>query len=149
VFLFGSENTVKKRIRLQELQVRTIKAKLKVESGPLPVHFSSETTVKYTLKSSANITSICFKQAHYTELQQMVPTKIDNPTKYKIIAGPTSSPFTTEWLTYVPPAFTFINFWILFIEGTCLFRTFLKTNSNYSITTWTGTCNWPMVFSVR
>jgi hypothetical protein len=143
MFLLGSENTVKKSIRLRELQVRTIKAKLKVMSGPLPVHFSSETTAKYTLKSSANITSICFKQAHYTELQQMVPTKIDNPNKYKIIVGPTSSPFTTEWLPYVlvPPAFAVIKFWILFIEGICLFRTFLKTNSNYSITPWTGTCN--------
>jgi len=57
----GSENTVgEKSICLQELKVRTIKAELKVVSGPLPTYFSSLTTVKYTLKSSANITSICY-----------------------------------------------------------------------------------------
>jgi len=38
----------KRSICLHELQVRTIKAKLKVVSGPLPTYFSSATTVKYT-----------------------------------------------------------------------------------------------------
>jgi hypothetical protein len=89
MFLLGSENTVgkKRSTCLQELQVRTIKAKLKVVSGPLPTYVSSATIVKYTYKKFCKYNFYLFRLSitptlHWATIDGA--KKSDNTTKYKI-----------------------------------------------------------------